>query len=160
MYSTSEGQRRIRSHNIAVPLTQSIAEAYEYLDISSTAHFLMRKAIARFEKIASIEQSKQIIEASLNNMARACHRASNTPKGQTFEFSENMQYFIMYILGVLKSQIIHFPQVMNPIDTVDKVVHQKFIANNLSPEEILPLFSPQILLISDANLNGEEFPEL
>jgi hypothetical protein len=31
---------------------------------------------------------------------------------------------------------------------------------NMSPEEILPLFSPQILLISDANLNGEEFPEL
>ena len=49
---------------------------------------------------------------------------------------------------------------MNPIDTVDKVVYYKFLANNLSPEEILPLFSPQIILISDPNLNGEEFPAL
>lgn len=49
---------------------------------------------------------------------------------------------------------------MNPLDTIDKIVHNKFVANNLSPEEILPLFSPQIILISDPNLNGEEFPEL
>ena len=49
---------------------------------------------------------------------------------------------------------------MNPLDTIDKIVHCKFLANNLSPEEILPLFSPQILLISDPNLNGEEFPAL
>ena len=49
---------------------------------------------------------------------------------------------------------------MNPIDTVDKIVHQKFVAMNMSPEEILPLFSPQFLLISDPDLNGEEFPEL
>ena len=90
LYSSSEGQRRIRCHNVAVPLTTAIADAYEYLDISATTHFLMRKAIARFDRIASIDQCKQIIEASLNNMARASHRCSNTPKGQAFEFSENM----------------------------------------------------------------------
>ena len=55
LYSSSEGQRRIRCHNVAVPLTNSIADAYEYLDISATTHFLMRKAMARFSKIASIE---------------------------------------------------------------------------------------------------------
>jgi hypothetical protein len=79
---------------------------------------------------------KMMIEASLNNMARANQRASNTPKGQSFEFDENMQYFIMYILGLLKSDIIHYPTVMQPIDTVDKIVYTKFLANNFSPDEI------------------------
>ena len=55
LYSSSEGQRRIRCHNVAVPLTNNIADAYEYLDISAATHFLMRKAIARFDKIASID---------------------------------------------------------------------------------------------------------
>ena len=33
---------------------------------------------------------KMLIEASLNNMARANQRASNTPKGVAFEFDDNM----------------------------------------------------------------------
>jgi len=71
LYFSSEGQRRIRCHNIAVPLTNSTLEAFEYLDITSTAHFLLRKALARYEKLATIESMKMLIEASLNNMARA-----------------------------------------------------------------------------------------
>ena len=55
LYSSSEGQRRIRCHNVAVPLTTNISDAYEFLDITATTHFLMRKAIARFDRIASID---------------------------------------------------------------------------------------------------------
>jgi len=55
LYSTSEGQRRIRCHNIAVPLTTSINEAYECLDITATAHHLTRKALSRFDKVANVE---------------------------------------------------------------------------------------------------------
>lgn len=48
-----------------------------------------------------------------------------------------MQYLFMYILGLLKSQIINVPMVMNPIDTVDRVVQQRFLVNMQSPEEML-----------------------
>ncbi len=79
---------------------------------------------------------KMLIEASLNNMARANQRSSNTPKGVAFEYNDNMQYFIMYILGLLKSEIIHYPTIMQPIDIVDKVVYLKFLVNNFSPDEV------------------------
>ena len=75
LYSTSEGQRRIRCHNIAVPLTNSIPDAYEYLDITAVTHLLTRKALSHFEKFANVEQSKVVIEAAVNNMARANQRA-------------------------------------------------------------------------------------
>lgn len=42
---------------------------------------------------------------------------------------------------------------MNPLDTIDKVVYQKFMINSMSPEEILPVFSPQIINIADPELN-------
>jgi len=52
--------------------------------------------------VANVEQSKTVIESSVMNMARACMRAQKQATQET-EFSENMQYFFMYILGVLKS---------------------------------------------------------
>ena len=45
-------------------------------------------------------------------------------------------------MGILKSQIISIPQIMNPLDVVDKVVYQRFLANSMGPEELLPVFSP------------------
>jgi hypothetical protein len=67
-----------------------------------------------------------VIESAVMNMARANQRAAHTQKGVPFEFSENMQYFFMYVLGILKSQLIHIPVIMNPLDTVDRLVYQKF----------------------------------
>lgn len=59
-----------------------------------------------------------------------------------FEFSENMQYLFMYVMGILKCQLINIPQIMNPIDTVDRVSYMRFAAMMMSPEELLQLFSP------------------
>ena len=53
-----------------------------------------------------------------------------------------MQYFILYVLGLLKAQIITIPMIVNPTDTVDRVVYHRFLANMLSPDEVLPLYSP------------------
>ena len=94
------------------------------------------------------------------NLARAYQRNSNTPKGQQFEFSENMQYFFMYILGVLKSNLINIPIATTPIDTVDKVNYQRYLSMMMSPDELLQVFSPQIINIADPNLNDQEFPAL
>lgn len=66
-----------------------------------------------------------VIESAVMNMARANQRASGQRGGQ-FEFSENMQYFFMYALGLLKSPLINIPQIMNPLDTVDRIVYCKF----------------------------------
>lgn len=71
-----------------------------------------------------------------------------------------MQYLIMYVLGALKSQIISIPQIMNQIDTVDKLAFTRFQAMQMNPEELLPLFSPQIISISNRDLNDQEYPAL
>ena len=76
LYSSSEGQRRIRCHNIAIPLTNSISEAYDFIDITATTFYLTRKALARFEKVANIETTRAVIEAAINNMCKANQRAA------------------------------------------------------------------------------------
>lgn len=76
LYSSSEGQRRIRCHNIAIPLTNSISEAYDFVDITATTFFLTRKALARFDKMANIEATRAVIEAAVNNMCKANQRSA------------------------------------------------------------------------------------
>ena len=53
-----------------------------------------------------------------------------------------MQYFKMYAMGIIKSPIVNLPVIMNQGDTIEKLVYQKFLANMMSPEEILPMYSP------------------
>ena len=45
LYSTSEGQRRIRVHNMAVPLTNIMANIHDYLDVNALTLFFARKAL-------------------------------------------------------------------------------------------------------------------
>ena len=113
LYSTSEGQRRIRAHNMAIPLTNQISESYDWLDITAAAAFILRKALRRFETIKNIEACRSVIEAILNNMCKTCQRYAKLDRGVQFQFSDNMQYFIMYCLGMLKSQIITLPMIVN-----------------------------------------------
>lgn len=71
-----------------------------------------------------------------------------------------MQYLIMYALGVIKSQTIVLPQVMNPIDTIDRVVYQRYLVNVMSPDEVLAMFNPQIISVSNRELSEQEYPPL
>ena len=47
LYSTSEGERRIRVHNIALPITNMKHLPFEYLDVTATVHFFARVALNR-----------------------------------------------------------------------------------------------------------------
>jgi hypothetical protein len=71
-----------------------------------------------------------------------------------------MQYMIMYTLGVIKSQTIVLPQVMNPIDTIDRIVYQRYLINTMSPDEVLAMFNPQIISVSNRELSDQEYPPL
>ena len=59
----------------------------------------------------------------------------------------------MYALGVIKSQTIVLPQVMNPIDTIDRIVYQRYLINVMSPDEVLAMFNPQIISVSNRELS-------
>jgi protein transport protein SEC24 len=109
LYSSSEGQRRIRCHNIAIPLTTQLIDCYDFLDITAQSAFLARKALHRFTKMANLEACRSVLEAAVHNMCKGNFRAAKLNRGEQFQFSDNMQYFIMYMLGVLKSQIISMP---------------------------------------------------
>ena len=108
----------------------------------------------------TIESGKQVIEAHINNLARSYMRGQRAMRNDSNEYSENMQYLLIYCLGALKSHIVNVPVCMQPTDAVDCVIYQKFAVLMMSPEEVQPIMSPQIIKISDTNLSDQEYPPL
>ena len=47
LYSTSEGERRIRVHNLAVPITNMKHLPFEYIDLNAMTHFYTRLSLNR-----------------------------------------------------------------------------------------------------------------
>lgn len=47
LYSSSEGERRIRVHNIAIPLTNMKHLPFEFLDVNAMTHYFSRMALCR-----------------------------------------------------------------------------------------------------------------
>lgn len=72
---------------------------------------LARKALSMFAKFCNIEECKQAVIKVINNMVKGQMRASKLQRGEQFQFSDNMQYLMMYALGTIKSQTVVVPQV-------------------------------------------------
>lgn len=54
LYSTSEGERRIRVHNLAVPITNMKHLPFEYIDINAMTHFFIRIALNRVSLVINL----------------------------------------------------------------------------------------------------------
>ena len=70
-----------------------------------------------------------------------------------------MQYLAMYVYGMFKSSVISPPVQASPTSVqLDNVNFLNYQINNFSPEEVLPIFYPQVYDISDPYITAEEFP--
>ena len=47
LYTSSNGERRIRVHNMAVPITNSLTQPFEYMDLAAVSALYMRQGISR-----------------------------------------------------------------------------------------------------------------
>ena len=98
----------------------------------------------------------------LTNLCRAMLKSqSQISKAQV---PDNIQYLIMYVLGILKSNMLsphgQGGKSMILIENLDYFNYLRFAINAMSPEETLPLFNPWLMSIHDYNLTDLEPPAL
>ena len=72
---------------------------------------------------------------------------------------ESLQYLALYVYGLLKTPLLS-PLVQTPARNqyFDNIADLRFQVNVMSPEEVVPIFYPQIYNIGDPNLSDAEFP--
>jgi hypothetical protein len=65
----------------------------------------------------------------------------------------------MYLYGLLKTTVVSPPlQIAPSSPQLDLVAFLNYQVLNMSPEEVLPIFYPQVYDVSDRDLTDAEFP--
>ena len=75
LYSTSEGERRIRVHNLAIPLTNMKHMPFEYVDINAITLFFARMALNRMSTNLNLQVVRGVLEMHISNLCRALHKS-------------------------------------------------------------------------------------
>jgi len=124
------------------------------------ARYALKEVTTSRHNFNSVMQS---VEAALVTLAKAQARMSPVDAATMQEtqstLSEKLQYLAMYVYGLLKSSVISpTPQIPPNSPYLDTVAHLNFQISHMSPEEVLPIFYPQVYDVSDPNLNEGEFP--
>jgi len=81
LYSTSDGQRFIRVHNSAIPLTNKKDLPFDWLDTSALSHYWMRRAIHHIGHNNNTALTQQFIEMQLGLITKGygrCVKGQNT----------------------------------------------------------------------------------
>lgn len=61
LYTTSSGERRIRTHNYIIPLSNNIADIYEAVDTNALVGVIARTSVAKFYLLAIPSIKNEVI---------------------------------------------------------------------------------------------------
>jgi hypothetical protein len=87
--------------------------------------------------------------------------AAGQGENEAGKLSEVLQYLVLYVYGLIKTPLLSPIQSIPMGDPMlDKIASLRFMVNNLSPEEVLPIYHPQVYNVSDPNLTDKEFPSV
>jgi len=71
LYTTSEGERRIRAHNLALPFTENRNDPFENIDLNQLNAFLMQQAISRLDTLPNFQGTRSFVQLSYSNICQA-----------------------------------------------------------------------------------------
>ena len=74
LYTSSEGERRIRVHNLAYSFTSQPSECYEELDMNELISFEVSKAVGQLDVVPNFVGTRSFIQLQFQNISQAVSR--------------------------------------------------------------------------------------
>ncbi|KAL8713998.1 MAG: hypothetical protein Q9220_002144 [cf. Caloplaca sp. 1 TL-2023] len=104
LYTSANGQRRVRCTNTVASVSENITEVMRYLDQDAIVSMIAKEAATRMTERPLKEIRNALTEKTIDILAGHRKTASgNHPPGQLV-LPENLKEFAMYILGLIKSR--------------------------------------------------------
>jgi len=156
LYTTANGERRVRCSNIVASVNEGAAEAMKFLDQDAVVNIIAKEAAARMSEKNLKEIRGALSEKTIDILAGYRRNFSgNNPPGQLV-LPENLKEFSMYILGLLKSRAFKGGK-----EPSDRRVHDMRMIKSMGPLELSLYLYPRIISIHNldekdgfANENG------
>ena len=149
LYSYGDGNRRIRIHNICIPLSKSLNNIYKAINSEMLASFYVKETIDKIYKTKALANAvistdtkfKQLIDKIISSM----HKIKK-------ELPENLSYLPLYMIGMLKHRLF----CKNELDKKYDLDIANFLRTRLqkmSVQEIISFICPTIYSVYELETN-------
>ncbi|KAJ1560093.1 COPII coat Sec23p-Sfb3p heterodimer component, partial [Nowakowskiella sp. JEL0078] len=145
LYTTATGQRRIRVHNLAIPVTSSMANVFRFADMDTTINYMCKLAVAQTVSSSLRQVREQLTDKCVKVLsAYRRHVASSTGPGQLI-LPEAYKLYPLYTLAVSKLKAFKG----GPEMSTDIRVYNMRLLKSMPVAESVPLLYPTLLSLHD-----------
>ncbi|KAL4457088.1 hypothetical protein ABPG74_014726 [Tetrahymena malaccensis] len=140
LYTTSDGERRIRSHNYIIPLTSDPYDIYKQADCSALTAYLARNAISKIY----LQPISNLKAELIGITKRICSSAISVNQNQ---LPDTLAQLPLNVLGIMKHAIFTSNYQNTPL--TDFINIQRLQFNSMPVDEMLVHFVPYLFCIDD-----------
>ncbi|KJR83495.1 protein transport protein SEC24 [Sporothrix schenckii 1099-18] len=156
LYTTADGQRRVRCSNIIASVSESTRESLKFVDQDAVYGILAKEAATKLATTsANLKDTRNwLTEKTIDILAgyRKHHASASAPPSQLI-MPERLKEFCMYMLSLLKCRAFK-----GGSETGDRRVHELRMLRSMGALELSLYLYPRILPLH--NLQPEEgFPD-
>ncbi|CAD8167868.1 unnamed protein product [Paramecium pentaurelia] len=140
LYTSTQGERRIRVHNFCIPISNSIKTIYSQIDQSCLAISLFKIALSQLNIAKDVKdciQTKDFLITATRSISNNCKI-----------FKEPLDSLHSYMLGIMKSQILNYAYDQQSVLT-DYMNYLRSIFQYLNVDELVTYIVPQLYNISN-----------
>ena len=157
LYSHGDGTRRMRVHNLCLPISTNNKDIFDSIDPEFLACFLAQKSSHLIFKYKNIEKSMNKIENQFVNMIKEYF---NAQEYNNKNLNEDMCKLILLFLGVMKLCIFNPKKISGILNDIDLCNFFRLKIVRMTVEEILCFIYPRIYLLDNIlNLEQDDFPD-
>lgn len=142
LYTTANGERRVRCSNIVASVSEGATEAMKFVDQDAVINIVAKEASARVSEKSLKDIRQALTEKTVDVLAGYRKNFSGShPPGQLV-LPENLKEFSMYMLGLIKSRALKGGR-----EPSDRRVHEMRMIRSMGPMELSFYLYPRIISI-------------
>ena len=141
LYSVGDGKRRIRIHNLCLPLSNDPKIIYESMNAEIISNYYIRMTIDKIYKTKAISNSISYTEAQFRSFIDKVMLSLKM-------FPENLEYLPYYMMGFFKNRLFFKNEIDNKYDIdLSNYLRTKF--QKMYLKELLSYIIPSIYYLND-----------
>jgi len=106
LYTTKQGERRIRTHNIRIPTASTLVKIFKAADLDATLNILIRNAVNEIPKDSMANIRNKFLDTVIEILASYRGYCAKTPATGQLILPESLRLLPIYSLGLLKSPLM------------------------------------------------------
>lgn len=140
LYSYGDGSRRIRIHNLCLPVSNKPTDIYESIDGEALATYYLKSTIDKIYKTKNISNAIISTETLFKTFISSMMSQQQSMKK---ELSDNLVYLPLYILGIIKHRLFCKDEIEKKYD-IDLSNYLRIKLQRTSIEETMYFIFPHI----------------